>query len=222
MIFGYAQVTIDAQGLTNQLRAVNASGCSGRRSAGDNQSFAIAISTADDFEAQSMSANPLDQIPRLYHFTDRRNLSLIREHGGLHPIADLVNRGVNVPAAGGNQWSRDADKLKGMGKYVHLCFRSNHPMEYLARQDGRIGDTIFLEIHPSVMQFEGVRFTQDVSNKAGVESVSITQAADLIDFQVLYTRTDWSDTAIQQRLKQAEKYEVLVPCCIPLSHIRNF
>ena len=139
----------------------------------------------------------------------------------LHPLSDLVKNGVNIPAPGVNQWSRDADELKGMGRYVHLCFRSNHPMEYLARQDGRIGDSIFLEIHPSVMQFAGVMFTPDVSNKAGVEAVPITQAAGLIDFEVLYTRTEWSDQAIQHRLKQAEKCEVLVPCHIPLTHIRN-
>ena len=108
-----------------------------------------------------------------------------------------------------------------MGRYVHLCFRSNHPMEYLARQEGRIADSIFLEIHPSVMGFEGVSFTPDVSNKAGVTAIPIAEAANIIDYQVLYTRTDWSDPAIQQRLKQAEKCEVLVPCCIPLTHIRN-
>ena len=94
-------------------------------------------------------------------------------------------------------------------------------MEYLAKKDGRIGDTIFLKIKPSVLHFVGVKFTPDVSNKEGVESVPIAEAAELIDFQVLYTQTEWSDSGIQQRLRQAEKYEVLVPCCIPLSHIRN-
>jgi hypothetical protein len=168
-----------------------------------------------------MATKSLDQIPRLYHFTDRRNLDSIRVQGGLYPLSELARRGVSIPAPGGNQWSRDADQLKGMGRYVHLCFRSNHPMEYLARQDGRIGDSIFLEIHPSVMQFPGVMFTSDVSNKAGVEIIPITAAIELIDFEVLYTRTDWSDQAIQQRLKQAEKCEVLVPCHIPLTHIRN-
>jgi ssDNA thymidine ADP-ribosyltransferase, DarT len=168
-----------------------------------------------------MVAKTLDQIPRLYHFTDRRNLVSIRAQGGLHPLSDLVKRGVNIPAPGGNQWSRDADELKDMNRYVHLCFRGNHPMEFLARQDGRIGDSIFLEIHPSVMQYAGVMFTPDVSNKAGVQAIPIAQAAELIDFEVLYTRTDWSDQAIQQRLKQVEKYEVLVPCHIPLTHIRN-
>ncbi|MBB4590410.1 hypothetical protein GGE50_006342 [Rhizobium leguminosarum] len=169
-----------------------------------------------------MNANdPLGKIPFLYHFTDRRNLQPIRDQGGLFPLAELIRRGVEVPAPGGNEWSRDADACKGMGNYVHLCFRNNHPMEYVARQDGRITDSIFLQIHPSVLQFEGVRFTNDVSNKSGVESVPIEDAAALIDFEVLYTRTDWSDPAVQQRLKQAEKYEVLVPTQIPLNLIRN-
>jgi hypothetical protein len=157
----------------------------------------------------------------LYHFTDRRNLPVIREMGGLYPLSQLNQENVKVPAPGGNEWSRDADALKGMSNYVHLCFRSTHPMEFVARQEGRIADTIFLQIHPSVMQFDGVRFTNDVSNKAGVESVAIADAEALIDFEILYTRTDWGNPAIQARLSQAEKYEVLVPHVIRLGLIRN-
>ena len=71
------------------------------------------------------------------------------------------------------------------------------------------------------MQLDGVRFTNDVANKAGVESVAITEAEALIDFEILYTRTDWKDPAIRARLSQAEKYEVLVPHVIPLAYIRN-
>ena len=168
-----------------------------------------------------MAIDRLDKVPLLYHFTDRRNLPMIRELGGLYPLAQLDQKKVKVPAPGGNEWSRDADGLKGMGNYVHLCFRSTHPMEFVARQDGRITDTIFLQIHPSVMQFDGVRFTEDVANKAGVESVAIADAESLIDFEILYTRTDWKDPAIRARLTQAEKYEVLVPRVVPLTSIRN-
>lgn len=165
--------------------------------------------------------DPLQSITRLYHFTDRRNLPVIKQHGGLIPMTELRRRKIDVPAAGGNEWSQDADGHFGMDKYVHLCFRSTHPMEYLARQDGRIQDSIFLEIHPSVLQWPGVMFTPDVSNKSGVCVHTIEQARAMIDYQVLYTRTDWSDPAIQQRLKQAEKYEILVPQLIPLNLIRN-
>jgi hypothetical protein len=104
------------------------------------------------------NVDPLLRVPHLYHFTDRRNLPLIRELGGLLPTSELAKRGIKVPAPGGNQWSRDADQMRGMDEYVHLCFRANHPMEYLARQDGRIEDTIFLQIHPKVLQFQGALF----------------------------------------------------------------
>jgi hypothetical protein len=163
----------------------------------------------------------LNQIPLLYHFTDRRNVPLIKEIGGLLPLSELVQRKVTIPAPGGNAWSHEADSLKGMDKYVHLCFRNNHPMEFVARQEGRLTDTIFLQIHPSVLQIPGVLFAPDVSNKAGVKPVPIGEAAKLIDFPVLYTRTDWSDSAIQERLKQAEKCEILVPASIPINLIRN-
>lgn len=110
-----------------------------------------------------MPTDPLKRITQLYHFTDRRNLRLIRKHGGLYPMSKLKKKGIAVPAPGGNQWSQDADGLKGMADYVHLCFRPNHPMEFRARADGRTEDSIFLEIHPDVMYWKGVRFTSDVS-----------------------------------------------------------
>jgi hypothetical protein len=166
--------------------------------------------------------DPLRQITVLYHFTDRRNLALIRELGGLYPLATLKEMGVQVPAPGGNQWSRDADGIRGMDRYVHLCFRASHPMEFRAREDGRIVDSIYLQIHPEVLHWEGTRFTRDVANKSSVPINTIEEAREIIDFEVLYTRTNWSDPEIQQRLRQAEKHEVLVAQRIPLELVRNF
>ena len=167
------------------------------------------------------STDPLKRITLLYHFTDRRNLPLIREHGGLYPMTKLKKKNIKVVAPGGNEWSQDADGMKGMDAYVHLCFRNNHPMEYLARQEGRIGDTIFLQIHPDVLTWDGVLFTDDVANKGGIETHTVESARKIIDFEVLYTRTNWMDPKIQARLQQTEKYEILVPKRIPLDMIRN-
>lgn len=136
-------------------------------------------------------------------------------------MATLRELGIEVPAPGGNQWSHDADSMFGMDDFVHLCFRATHPMEYVARQEGRIVDSIFLQVHADVLYFDGVRFTPDVSNKSGVPTYSIEEAKDVIDYEVLYTRTNWSDPAIQDRLQRAEKAEILVPQPIPLELIRN-
>jgi ssDNA thymidine ADP-ribosyltransferase, DarT len=165
--------------------------------------------------------DPLKRIPYLYHFTDRRNLDLIRGLGGLYPIAELLRKGVQVPAPGGNEWSWEANGWKGLDEYVHLCFRATHPMEFVARREGRIADSIFLSVHADVLQWEGVLFTSDVANKRGVQAYPIHEAAEMIDYEVLYTRTDWKNPDIRQRLLQAEKYEVLVPAPIPLEMIRN-
>ena len=155
----------------------------------------------DPFHTYSVTA--------FFHFTDRRNLPLIRNLGGLYPSAELERQEIHVPAPGGNQWSRDADARKNMDDYIHLCFRPNHPMEYLAREEGRIKDSIFLQIHPDILQLHGIMYSPDVANKSGVPIHSIADALkhDLIDFEILYTRTNWSDPALQARLQAAERSE---------------
>ena len=85
----------------------------------------------------------------------------------------------------------------------------------------RIGETIFLQIHPDVLKFEGVKFSDGVSNKSDVQIHPIEEAKKLIDFEVLFTRTEWRDSAIQNRLQQAEKCKILIPNHIPLEFIRN-
>jgi ssDNA thymidine ADP-ribosyltransferase, DarT len=165
--------------------------------------------------------NPLHQIPLLYHFTDRRNVQLIREQGGLYPLAELEARGIEIPAPGSDEGSRIVDRRRNLHQYVHLCFKSNHPMEYVARQDGRIQDSIFLQIHASVIHWDGVLFTPGMANTNDIVFYTIAQAQDIIDYEVLYTRTNWSDPKIQERLQVVEKYEILVPRSIPLELIRN-
>lgn len=169
-----------------------------------------------------MTKEQLKRINSLFHFTDRRNLAAIREHGGLFALAELNRRGIRIPAPGGNEWSHDADMRRGLDEYVHLCFHPTHPMEFVARNEGRINDSIFLNVHPEVLQWEGVLFTPDVANKSGVQAYAFDEAIDMIDYEVLYTRTDWRDPAINQRLSQAQKCEILVPGFIPLELIRNF
>ncbi len=139
----------------------------------------------------------------------------------MYSLAKLRKKGIKIAAPGGNELSHNLDEVGGLDKYVHLCFRSNHPMEFVARQDKRITDSIFLEIHPEVLYYNGVLFTDDVSNKAGVQTHSIEEARKFIDFEVLFTRTNWRDPAVKRRLDQAEKCEVLVPKHIPLDLIRN-
>jgi hypothetical protein len=161
------------------------------------------------------------QVTHFYHFCDRRNLPLIRELGGLLSLEKLAEMGIEIPAPGGNEWSHDADQMKGLHKYVHLCLRNNHPMEYVARQERRIKDSIFLQVSSAVLQMKGVKYTEDVSNKSGIVLRTIEEARTLVDFEVAYTRTDWKNAAIKQRLDNCEKCELLIPDFISIDLIRN-
>lgn len=160
-------------------------------------------------------------VTHFFHFCDRRNLPIIRDLGGLYSLERLESFGVEIPAPGGNDWSHEADRKKGLDHYVHLCLRNNHPMEYVARKEGRIVDTIFLQVSSEILQEKGVMYAPDVSNKAGIEILTIDEGRKLIDFEVAYTRTDWKNPDIKQRLDDCEKCEILVPDFISIDLIRN-
>ena len=158
----------------------------------------------------------------VWHFTDKSNLKLIQEHEGLLSLEELERRGIEIPVPGGNKWSHDADKMKGVHKYVHLAFLDDHPMLYLAKQDGRIPDPIWLNIQSSILLEEGVRFCSQVSNKSGAVILEAEEAKEQIDFDVLFTYMDWLDPEIQSRRQAAIKAEILVPTFVPIDKILGF
>ncbi len=158
----------------------------------------------------------------VWHFTDRSNLKSIEEHEGLLSLEELERRGLEIPAPGGNQWSHDADRMKGVDGYVRLAFIDDHPMLYRAEQEGRIPDPIWLRIDSSILLVEGVRFCCEVSNKSDAAILDAEEAKEQIDFDVLFTYMDWQDPEIQARRQAAIKSEVLVPRCVPIEKILGY
>lgn len=152
-----------------------------------------------------------------YHFTDTRNLASIQAHGGLLPWSHVKGK---VPAPGGNDWSHDADAIKGQDQFVHLCFLPEHPMEFVAKRDGRIRESRFLRIDPNIIHTPGVLFCPDVGNKAGVPMLGLTDAISQMDFEIIApAHNRWLGPPLFERKKAACRYELLVPCKVPLSLI---
>ena len=153
-----------------------------------------------------------------YHFTDVSNLVSIRQNG-LLSMAELRHRRIKVERPGGNQWSRDADRISGMDQYVHLCFWSQHPMEYAARQDGRIQQSRFLRVKLETIKIPGVLVTDQVSNKSGVQGTLVRESFGNLDLNVIYNQTDWTQKEVKKRLLASRKYELLVPNYVPVSYL---
>lgn len=159
------------------------------------------------------------RIDGIWHFTDFANMESIQRSGGILSLAQLTQRRIVIPAPGGNDWSHEADRHKGVDEYVHLAFRQEHPMLYFARRDERITEPVWIKFDPGILLQDNVRFTADVSNKTGVPLLDAKQAAEQIDFEVLFSFMDWKDPAIRERRKAALKSEILVPDFIPADKI---
>tara|TARA_R110002012_G_scaffold316390_1_gene531285 strand:+ start:528 stop:1049 length:522 start_codon:yes stop_codon:yes gene_type:complete len=155
-----------------------------------------------------------------YHFTDSSNLESIRAQGGLLSLAELGRRQVQGFTPGGNQWSHDSDRRKGVDDYVHLSFLKEHPMEYRAKEDGRINETVWFKINPAIVYEAGVLFVNDVSNKAGVETFGFAEVEENIDLEALYRYLDWKCAENRERRNACVKSEVLIPRFIALANMR--
>lgn len=163
----------------------------------------------DHFLKETVAKSTQQQ--RFYHFTDRKNLTLIRQHGLIATSGLRARKLFDEVKTGGDATSLQSDTAKGTDQYVCLCFRPTHPMAHIAMNDDRKLDPVFLEIDPAVIKLPGVMITNAPSNQNGVERVAAAEALDSLDLPVLYTRTDWSDPAVMARLQAAEKCEILIP-----------
>nr|WP_246252360.1 DarT ssDNA thymidine ADP-ribosyltransferase family protein [Sulfitobacter algicola] len=156
----------------------------------------------------------------LYHFTDRQNLTSINQHGILSKN-EMKRRGFWPVKPSGNQWSWDADDIKGISDYVSICMTRDHPMCHTAVVEQRISDPCDICIDPIVLNQEGVLFCFDIANKTGVSLQALTDILPQIDTAVLYDRTDWKNAEIQDRLKKVKKYEILIPNAVPTNIIQR-
>jgi hypothetical protein len=137
-------------------------------------------------------------------------------------MARMKQFGIKELFAGGNELSQTADLRFGMDRYVHLCFRKNHPMQFLAKQRGQIEQTLWLHIDAhSVFRMEGVVFCPGVSNKSGMEMLSLDVADKSIDYEVLYGGLDLRNSEVRSRMAIVEKCEILVPDFIPVKYFER-
>lgn len=155
----------------------------------------------------------------LFHFTDTRNVPLIKQHG-LLSANQRDALGISPVTTGGNELSQSADGWNNVREYVHLCFFREHPVEYLARRDGRIEQARYLGIDPQVLLLPGVQVSLGVANKTGVSRLPLTEGLEKLDIEVMYTRTEWRNPEVFERLQAARKCEILIPNHVPVEMIR--
>jgi hypothetical protein len=165
--------------------------------------------------AQVLQANG---IKTLYHFTDIANIDYIKRYGGLFSWQYLRKTGIEVPYEGGGVLSKDLDKRYGLQDFVRVCFTENHPMMYVARNEGRIPNPVILKINTGVCEFQNTKFANMNATRNGHSCGNSIEDLQRIKFDVVREGTHFDLSEQDRPYYQAE---VLVKTWIPIEYITN-
>lgn len=155
-----------------------------------------------------------------YHFTARENLSSIRQLGGLFSWYSMEQRGKGIPCPGGGNLSRQLDQSRGLEDYVRLSFTKNHPMMYVAKNEGRIANPVVLEISIDVATLKGTKY----SNKnATIRREPVNIGETISDLRQIHFQTvrQINHFNLDDEEKSFYQAEVLVKTFIPIDYIMN-
>lgn len=157
-------------------------------------------------------------IQKLYHFTDRDNLQSIINQGGLYSWADCGGKGIHIARPGGSTGSRSLDTRDGLQHYVRVSFVTQHPMMYVAMNEGRIANPVLLEIDPQVIYWKDSKYADRNATKNGARVGSGIDDFKAIHFDAVKANKHFDLDEDEQKFYQAE---VLVKNFIPLEYIKN-
>lgn len=157
-------------------------------------------------------------ITTLYHFTDRENLESIIKNGGLYSWADCSQKGISISKPGGSLDSRNLDKRDNLQNFVRVSFVREHPMMYVAMNDGRISNPVVLEIDPEVIYWQDSLYADRNATKNGALVGSSIDDFSQLHFNSFKAKKHFDLDADEQKFYQAE---VLVKNHIPLQFIKN-
>ena len=160
-----------------------------------------------------------NRITKLYHFTDFDNLESIIQNGGLYSWADCDEKGIKIAKPGGSSQSRSLDQRDRLEHYVRLSFAHDHPMKYVAMNDGRISNPVVLEIDLETALWADSLYADRNATKTGANvggSLDDLKEVRFGLFNRIMRYFDMSDEA-----KTHYQAEVLVKNFIPLQYITN-
>lgn len=151
----------------------------------------------------------------LYHFTDIRNISSIKRHGGLLSWYYCKTHDITIPCQGGDYDSRELDKKYGLEDYVRLSFCDDHPMAYRLKQSG--SNIVILRVKVDVALLKDTQFSDmNAADKRHTHGKRLEhlQKVDFDATRMHYLRSDDPNFKLHQA-------EVMVKTFIPLKYIEN-
>lgn len=157
-------------------------------------------------------------IKKLYHFTDRSNLESIIKEGGLYSWSDCERKGIKIAKPGGEALSRSLDCRRNLQEYVRVSFTTQHPMMYVAMQEGRISNPVILEIDPEVIYWEESKYADSNATRNIAHVGGTIEDFKKIHFNSVRVQSQFDLDDDEKPFYQAE---ILVKNFIPMDFIKN-
>ena len=159
------------------------------------------------------------RISKLYHFTDRDNLESIIKYGGLYSWKDCEEKGIQIPKPGSSGPSRSLDLRDGLEHYVRFSFTEDHPMKYVAMNEGRISNPVVLEIDLETALWKDSLYADRNATKNGAHVGGTLDDLKDIRFGLFNRMLRYFDMSGEAKMHY--QAEVLVKNFIPLKNITN-
>jgi hypothetical protein len=159
-----------------------------------------------------------NNVLKLFHFTDRSNLAMIKKMGGLYSWDYLERNNISIPKAGGGQLSRMLDARHNLQNFVRTSICQNHPMRHIAFNEGRINDPILLEIDPLIVTLKDSIFSNMNATKNGHKRGAYLEDLKRIKFNLCKQPNYFN---LEEHEKPYYQAEVMVREFIPAKYIIN-
>ena len=156
-----------------------------------------------------------NNIQYFYHFTDRSNLSSIKEYGGLYSWKYCLSNNITIPKAGGGESSRSLDRRYKLEDYVRLSFCTDHPMVFRLKQNGY--NLVLLKIKIDVAWLRDTLFSD--MNATDNMHCHGPNLSDLQRINIDATKSTFVSNG--HPYFKPHQAEVMVKTCVPLEYIIN-
>ena len=157
----------------------------------------------------------------IYHATDEANFQSIAEHGLLSK-QEAEKLGVEPAFSGGNELTRQLDREKGLRGKIFLGFGTSSLMPD-HRDERHLRRPAVLNIDPCVLSRPGVAIAFSCAHHYHTKIYAAWRAVPQMGEEALElsltAEFDRGDPQLLSRVKQAARYEILVPTRIPSEDI---
>lgn len=159
-------------------------------------------------------------VKKLYHYTDKDNIPLIRTCGGLLSLRSLTEMKVTPPCAGGDKVSHMIDRANHTDNYVHLCFSPRQYSLDAAIKSGRIKNPRILEVSLEALHVGNPVYS--VLNSAStLDDAIVSRGIQVLSRIHIETAVREDLDSISFAERKYHQAEVLVENQIPLKYLLN-